>query len=363
MNQTEQIPNTPLLRSYRNNANCATYGYIHDPDMPLQMTVDETAAAYVRYIFQHFLDGESPSKIAADLTDMGAPTPSMRRNDVGINQSYICRQWHRSTVTFILQNRMYLGELIYRLPRVSKGLEKEALAQSPLHTGDIIHNHHEPLITHEDFDRAAALLPNLSHTPRSGEHTPRKNLTPFARSLFCGVCGHPMTGGSFKPYVCGNRDCTTKELCPPVKHPLTELTASVIAAVIAERDQARHISQLLTKGYKGEEYCKAEAAIREKVLLALDATLQAGESPASCTEQLMTLQKEKNRLLDTFTEPNKWITLFQDIPDDFEFDRELSKKLIQRIDVFPDKSIRILFQRNSEKTVLMDYLRELHVID
>ncbi|MCD7751517.1 MAG: hypothetical protein LUI10_07230 [Lachnospiraceae bacterium] len=143
---------------------------------------------------------------------------------------------------------------------------------------------------------------------------------------------------------------------------MTELTASVIAAIISERDQARRISQLLTKGYKSEEYCKAEAAIREKVLLALDATLQAGESPASCTEQLMTLQKEKNRLLDTFTEPNKWITLFQDIPDDFEFDRELSKKLIQRIDVFPDKSIRILFQRNSEKTVLMDYLRELQLI-
>ena len=57
--------------------------------------IDEAQAGIVRQIYGMFLDGQTPSSIAATLTKQGVPTPTGRTN------------WQNSTVKSILTNEKY----------------------------------------------------------------------------------------------------------------------------------------------------------------------------------------------------------------------------------------------------------------
>lgn len=82
-------------------------------------------------------------------------------------------------------------------------------------------------------------------------------------------------------------------------------------------------------------------------------------SAASASEPLRdtlsSLVDKKEQLINTFSKENKWLKDF-DISDDFELDRSTAKRLIQRIDVFPEKKIMITLRDQEEKKQLLQYL-------
>ena len=70
-------------------------GYEKGPDGEMQIVEDE--AKVVREIYAMFLDGKTPSGIAAALTKRGVPTPAGKA------------KWQASTVKSILSNEKYRG--------------------------------------------------------------------------------------------------------------------------------------------------------------------------------------------------------------------------------------------------------------
>ena len=74
------------------------YGYDTDPDGELVINPDE--AAVVRWIFEHYLNGDSLGKIAAGLKEQGVPSPTGRP------------KWNREALNKLLSNEKYTGRVL-----------------------------------------------------------------------------------------------------------------------------------------------------------------------------------------------------------------------------------------------------------
>lgn len=89
----------------------APYGYVKDVCNPHNLVIDEVAASVVREIFSLFFSGKSVSFICNYLTERGVMIPSVyKRMNRGIRSS-IYGVWRERTVTDILKNPTYMGNL------------------------------------------------------------------------------------------------------------------------------------------------------------------------------------------------------------------------------------------------------------
>lgn len=89
----------------------APYGYVKDPDNKHQLLVDEDAADVVRRIFSLFIEGYSITKIMDMLTEEKIPIPSVYKNMNRGLKSSLFGIWSQRTVTDILTNPTYVGNL------------------------------------------------------------------------------------------------------------------------------------------------------------------------------------------------------------------------------------------------------------
>jgi site-specific DNA recombinase len=89
------------------------YGYRVVPNKPGEHEIDEEAAKIVVRIFTEYAAGRSPSKIAADLTREGIPTPASYRDfryegsTTWNSQAFVGGMYAKG----ILGNRKYIGEI------------------------------------------------------------------------------------------------------------------------------------------------------------------------------------------------------------------------------------------------------------
>lgn len=138
----------------------APYGYRRDPEQTNRLTIDPEAAETVREIFALRLEGMGCQTIAKLLSEGGTPPPSRyRRGEEGA-------QWHKSTVKRILQNPVYLGDMVQCKEQSSVFWGKR---RKPLPSEQWIRvkGTHAPLISQEAFDR-------VQRSFGDGEHRPMK---------------------------------------------------------------------------------------------------------------------------------------------------------------------------------------------
>lgn len=138
----------------------APFGYRKDPADKNHLVIDEAAAEHVRTIFKEFLAGESMTGIARKLTKNNIPTPS------GYKSGANCKcTWNDMTVRRILSNPTYAGNLTQGRSRKINYKVKRKVAL-PKDEWIIVEGTHEPIISEEEFDRAAQLLRNRRHNKR-----------------------------------------------------------------------------------------------------------------------------------------------------------------------------------------------------
>lgn len=169
----------------------APYGYKKDKSDHNKLVVDEDAATVVRLIFERFLSGYSIAGIAKELSARRIPNPAAYKKGRG-SQSGI---WQHSTVRRILNNELYIGNMVqkkneiisYKI-HVAKAVEKGRQI--------VVENTHEPVILREDFERAQSLLKRDTRT------SPKDNkLSVFAGFLKCADCGRALQKRTVKqPY-------------------------------------------------------------------------------------------------------------------------------------------------------------------
>ncbi|UQT46794.1 recombinase family protein [Flavonifractor plautii] len=96
-----------------------------------------TEAIIVFHIFERFADGDSLGKIAASLARMKVKSPTGKE------------LWTRETISKILSNEKYVGDVILGKTQVQNGVQVKMVD----HTSQtVINGHHEAIISRELFD-------------------------------------------------------------------------------------------------------------------------------------------------------------------------------------------------------------------
>ena len=136
------------------------------------MQVVESEAKIVRQIYGMFLDGQTPSSIAAFLTKQRIPTPAGRE------------KWQSSTVKSILTNEKYKGDALLQKTFTVDFLSKKA----KINEGEVpqyyVEKSHPAIVSAEVFDLTQY---EMRRRARKGRHTSAASV--FSDKLVCGECG------------------------------------------------------------------------------------------------------------------------------------------------------------------------------
>ena len=147
------------------------YGY--DNDNGTMVIVPEQAEV-VKEIFASCLAGKGTHAIAKELNARGIKT---KKNG----------KWGAGAVKAILTNEKYTGDVIFQKTYSDSSFNGER-------DRFFCENHHEPIISHEDFDRVRAVLDQRAMEKGNGTDTYRyQNRYGFSGKIKCGECG-----GTFK---------------------------------------------------------------------------------------------------------------------------------------------------------------------
>lgn len=149
------------------------YGYQRDNNG--NMIIEPNEAGVVKYIFNAVLAGQGTDAIAAALSDQHIPTRK------GGN-------WSGSTVRDIIVNEKYVGDALFQ-----KTYTDDTFRRHNNH-GEVktylVSEHHEPIISREDFDKANALI--RQRGKEKGivrENGKYQNRFAFSGKIICGICG------------------------------------------------------------------------------------------------------------------------------------------------------------------------------
>ena len=145
-------------------------GYEKGPDGKMQIVEEE--AKVVREIYAMFLDGKTPSGIAAALTKRGVPTPAGKA------------KWQASTVKSILSNEKYRGDALLQKTFTVDFLTKKAKVNEGEAPQYYVENSHPAIVSGEVFELVQA---ELAKRRQRGGRT--SAVTPFSGRLVCGECG------------------------------------------------------------------------------------------------------------------------------------------------------------------------------
>lgn len=172
----------------------APYGYRKDPNNKNQLIIDPEAAEVVSQIFSLALDGLGSVTIASELEKQKIPTPAVYKFQHGDHrfaryssiQSGNYYSWRSATISQILTNRIYTGELV-SLKTETQNCKTKQRSVVPEDHRIMTPNAHEAIISAALFDHVQ-LIRSQHRCPAKYQ---RENI--FRGKLFCDCCGHPLT--------------------------------------------------------------------------------------------------------------------------------------------------------------------------
>jgi site-specific DNA recombinase len=192
------------------------FGYFRVGKTNLSINPEE--AEVIRLIFDMYLNGNGYSKIANYLNENGYLTPSGYRNKQKQSDIPVSIKWQPAHLARILGNDLYCGVLTthkYYVDGIKGKLKNYDKDQWYRHE-----NHHEAIISKQDFD----LVQNL-RKKRNKNYRVKKHDYLFSGFGVCGQCGAPVSGilgikhkQKTKGYNCveyakyGNKGCSNKHV-------------------------------------------------------------------------------------------------------------------------------------------------------
>lgn len=362
------------------------YGYLYRPDTESNLEIDPETEQYVRFIFNEFLSGTSRTKIAKRLTEMGAPSPSLRKKQLGITYTKPSAKdyWTMGGVNVILKNQMYTGDLVYGTQRAAMYVFREA--QKRFWTGkpQIVPDHHDPIISRKDFDRAQVMLNMLKQEwmeRRKKKPASAPLLTPFRNLVFCGHCGRSMfhlqyrsNRNPYSVYICSSHRYKLDNACPLQLIRLEDVIPEVQAALEKERLLAIKICEQIKEGEQSDCYRQLERHFQSLI----DQSLKHGkENTAELIALSDTEQERKKELEDkgtalrkdlvdainakqafkrAFNINNPWLRLYTGLEDGFTITPAVAKKYISQIILYRDAPLVVKEMKQDAKEKLLSYL-------
>ena len=362
--------------------NDAPYGYIRNP-VTKRNEIDPEAAFYVQLIFQWELMGVPIFEIARRMTLLQVPTPrEWHRKMVEGKEVLTCKKWGVTTIRHILENQTYVGDTINNksTQKLFAGQDKRDLPKEQWY---VAKNTHPAIIARDDFEKVQKILDKnraVFHTVRAkSEQIRTEYQNDLAGMVFCADCGRPMEferlphGAEESKkvcyYICKARQADDK--C--IGHQITE---KLLKALIMDQlhlfitqlsdrrkvvEELRKIEDVQNPVYraKGEimsltDKVSQMAKKREQLYADYVAGVVDSEDYQLIREDYSrqydglraALQEAENKKVQVEQQIEEYLNMTSHLEehlDNFEFDIQLVKFLVQKIEVSADKRIRIVF--------------------
>lgn len=160
----------------------APYGYKKDPNNKFHLVINEKESEVVKRVFRLYLEGNGLTRIAQILTKDGVPVPGESRDIGKTRKTALYSSWKQTTIRRILDNRVYLGELV-QFKRRKINYKSKRRITVPEEERYICKGTHEAIIDEESFNA----VQNILKKNKSFKGTKHDYL--FKGLLFCSECG------------------------------------------------------------------------------------------------------------------------------------------------------------------------------
>lgn len=169
----------------------APIGYKKSTEIKNKLVIEEEGAEIIRYMFSLALKGMSTVDIAYKFNAENIPTCSQLRSKLmnkerNWNRANKNNKWSSSKISTMLQNEVYLGNILYcKYVPISIG-DKKVMKNSP---ENILRyeNAHEPIISKEDFEIIQNKIIN-----RPKKQKPIYNIYLYSKKLKCKNCNRQL---------------------------------------------------------------------------------------------------------------------------------------------------------------------------
>lgn len=365
----------------------ASYGYCKSPDDKHKLIIDEFAAEVVRGIFLSKLQGYSPAVIANTLNREGilSPTEYKRQHGERYRSGWTTDAspgWSAMTVSRILTNRVYVGDLIQGRRGTPNFKIKTVKERNP-NEWVVIENNHEPIIDIMLFEIIQKMLLRDTRSPNS-----QKTVTPLNGMMFCADCQRAIhlkqvcrSKKMFYYYVCSTyklrSGCSSHSI---EKNQLenTILNAiklqiqtvvdldEVVSSIRVSEIHAAKLKKLQMQLQEKENELEGYREFKSRLFEAMTDNLIDKDEYARMRDKYRDLEDECNAVIeDLLIKINSvdyegildrsWVEQFMRFKDTSELTREMVVSLVDRIIIHEDKRIEIEFNFRDE----MAYYREI----
>lgn len=342
------------------------YGYKKSENERHKLVIDENVADNVRMIFSMYSEGFSQGEIAKELTARGLDTPKKYKGfDVKINE------WRNDTIGRILKDPIYTGSLV--INKFQSDYLSKKNRKTKREDWKIIENTHDAIIDKEIFDRVQNILKDKFHKPR------RKYDYLLRDLVYCGHCGSKMQYKSRKrtknhnkiivngeetwyykcrmlykfPSICDKGHTINEKTLNKIvinslnkklkEIPLEKETDKIINEY--KKSNSKYISLLKYQSVKQ----KIENDIKLLYNKKLDENITVEEFKQKYQE-LKVYESEIENKIKELEKENRNILLEEKIIEKIKefkiaenFNNEMMKKLISKIEIFEDKKVNIIF--------------------
>lgn len=191
------------------------FGYKLDENR--RLVEDDTTSKYVKMLFKYYSEGKSIYYLKKLLEKIGVKT--QRGNTI----------WNQNSISLILKNRIYIGELKYEVKGI-KGKSKEYCRKKGMITEITVKT--QPIISKSLFKKVEEKFQQNKRFKKPPKHNYLLN-----GLLICGNCGNPLVGRINKKnwinvYCCNtninSKRVNNKSLCKNFKSINIEITDDLV---------------------------------------------------------------------------------------------------------------------------------------
>ena len=367
-----------------------TYGYLKDPQDRHKLIVDEETAPIVKMIFEKFVAGESIIGITKDLNEMGVPNPSMYKKLKGLNYKHpSCRSndglWPDSSVRRILQNQMYIGNMVQG-KNTTMSYKIKQCRSVPKEDWIIVEGTHDPIIDRETFDNAQALF--NKHIRKSPN---KKEVDLFSGFVRCSDCKRAMNKktnthsyGTYHYYRCVTARKMRKSACSNHTIRVDRLEQAVLVTIQKMIDTSVSMSKILDKINSDEKRCKESNHLQKTLKVHTNERSKIAEMIADLypdwksgvitqdeylalkeklngklnvlDEKIAALNKSAEELTKGITDENDFLAHFKKYGNIEKLTRPLLIELVDEILVHEGGDIEVVFKFRDSYAKAVEYI-------
>ena len=339
------------MRRGEYKANNYPYGYI--PNENKDPVIDESVADIVRMIFELTIEGKSAPYIAKVLYDMNIPTPAQYRTSrgkKGYNTSNV-KHWDPEQIRRMIQNETYMGMFVMCKQKV-QDVGSNIMINRDKSEWIMIPNHHPAIVTEEVFRKAN----EIKLTFKQGKHKTR--IYPLRAKVICGCCNHSMdyirrkAPGFDCKYTlldssepCYKLSITADDLHKQIFDMILQHTQKIIdnADVIENNTEQLTMLDRYISECQREKQRLYERLVSEEISIDEFKTLKekCNAEIQSYEQQKLISIKSAEKSKSEYTSKTRLLKMLKDVQKETTLTQALSDALVEKVFVYPDKSIKV----------------------